>query len=262
MSAGPRMPLAQALDLAVELQDLLAPACERIQIAGSIRRLRETVGDLELVAIPRMRPQGQVSLFRPPGQAIPLVSALWERLEMLVERHSEPCGACGSNPYPGDEPCPVCKGLGLVGTLTRHPPRQQCCPACKGAGGHGDETCARCGGLKWIVVSAQWGDRYRKLLWRGVPVDLFTAREDTWGSILLIRTGPPAYSQEWVTRLTGRGLQHRDGQVQDAGTGGQIPTPTEEAACALVRWTWEPPERRDGLIETPGWARAPGLVGR
>lgn len=44
-------PYDQALALAHNLLDLLRPACERIEIAGSLRRQRDMIGDLELVAI-------------------------------------------------------------------------------------------------------------------------------------------------------------------------------------------------------------------
>jgi DNA polymerase/3'-5' exonuclease PolX len=54
VSAGVRLPLAEARAVADELVALLAPACERIEIAGSIRRGRPDVGDIELVAVPRI----------------------------------------------------------------------------------------------------------------------------------------------------------------------------------------------------------------
>ncbi len=54
MSAGQPVPLASARAVAVALRELLEPACVRIEIAGSIRRRRPAVGDLELVAIPRL----------------------------------------------------------------------------------------------------------------------------------------------------------------------------------------------------------------
>jgi hypothetical protein len=49
-----RIPLAEGRDLAGELVALLESTCERIEIAGSIRRERELVGDIELLAIPRI----------------------------------------------------------------------------------------------------------------------------------------------------------------------------------------------------------------
>ena len=47
------MKLADARQLANNLLASLAPACERIEIAGSIRRGNPGVGDIELVAIPK-----------------------------------------------------------------------------------------------------------------------------------------------------------------------------------------------------------------
>lgn len=46
-------PHAEALAVARELILRLAPVCERIAIAGSLRRQQSEVGDIELVAIPR-----------------------------------------------------------------------------------------------------------------------------------------------------------------------------------------------------------------
>ncbi len=48
-----RHPLADAERLAHELSALLAPQCERVMIAGSIRRGCRFVGDIELLYIPR-----------------------------------------------------------------------------------------------------------------------------------------------------------------------------------------------------------------
>ena len=52
MSQGQPIPLADARPIAERLLELLAPACERIAIAGSIRRGKATVADIELVAVP------------------------------------------------------------------------------------------------------------------------------------------------------------------------------------------------------------------
>jgi DNA polymerase/3'-5' exonuclease PolX len=51
MSDHPRIPRADALALAEQLVTHLSPSCERIEIAGSVRRHTETVGDIEIVAI-------------------------------------------------------------------------------------------------------------------------------------------------------------------------------------------------------------------
>ncbi len=49
----PQYGLAYATAIAEKLASFLQPACERIAIAGSIRRKKETVGDIELLYVPR-----------------------------------------------------------------------------------------------------------------------------------------------------------------------------------------------------------------
>jgi DNA polymerase/3'-5' exonuclease PolX len=51
-----RIPLAEARALAEEVVEMLRPACERIEIAGSIRRGKADVGDLEIVAVAKTEP--------------------------------------------------------------------------------------------------------------------------------------------------------------------------------------------------------------
>jgi len=50
-----RIPLDRALPLAEKIVLELTPFCEKIQIAGSIRRQRPDVGDIDIVAIPSHR---------------------------------------------------------------------------------------------------------------------------------------------------------------------------------------------------------------
>jgi DNA polymerase (family 10) len=47
------MELRRAQLIAEELKSLLAPECQRITIAGSIRRRKPAVGDIELLVIPK-----------------------------------------------------------------------------------------------------------------------------------------------------------------------------------------------------------------
>jgi DNA polymerase/3'-5' exonuclease PolX len=68
-SRSGKAPLAlpMAALIAQSLVNLLAPACARIEIAGSIRRRRPEVGDIELVAQPIQR----LEIFTPAGQLFP-----------------------------------------------------------------------------------------------------------------------------------------------------------------------------------------------
>ena len=63
MSSGPRIPLAQALDIAVNVVLVLGPHCLKIDIAGSVRRQSPTIGDLEIVCLPNRDPLESTPLF-------------------------------------------------------------------------------------------------------------------------------------------------------------------------------------------------------
>lgn len=49
-----RMPLAEAEAIAMRFCQEIGPYCERMMIAGSIRRARPEVGDIEIVAVPKV----------------------------------------------------------------------------------------------------------------------------------------------------------------------------------------------------------------
>ena len=53
MSKGEKLPRAVMLPIAQHIVDVLGDYCQRIEIAGSLRRERPLVGDIELVAIPQ-----------------------------------------------------------------------------------------------------------------------------------------------------------------------------------------------------------------
>lgn len=66
---------------AENLRELLGPACERIEIAGSIRRRKPEVKDIELVAIPRVDSVAGTDLW---GSAVD-VDRLEERITSLAD---------------------------------------------------------------------------------------------------------------------------------------------------------------------------------
>ena len=77
MSAGgKRFPLQVAREIAVTLLEELAPECLRIEIAGSIRREKETVGDIELVYVSKS--EAEADLFGNPV-------GFRERADMVIE---------------------------------------------------------------------------------------------------------------------------------------------------------------------------------
>jgi DNA polymerase/3'-5' exonuclease PolX len=85
MSTGKRLLLGNAKVLALELVEILGPATERIEIAGSIRRQRADVGDVELIVIPRF--ETVVSVIDMFGSEQATVQSEFDRLcDELLER--------------------------------------------------------------------------------------------------------------------------------------------------------------------------------
>jgi DNA polymerase/3'-5' exonuclease PolX len=52
-----RVKLTEARPIALQLVERLRPHCERCEIAGSVRRGKPEVGDIEIVCIPRTEPR-------------------------------------------------------------------------------------------------------------------------------------------------------------------------------------------------------------
>ena len=187
-----RVPLVEGDRVAAELIAVLRPACERIEVAGSIRRRRADVGDVELIAVPRI--EGVPGLFSPTGS----VNRLWDLVNNLIGRPGEPR------------------------LLATH------------------------------LTDPRMGERYAKLRHpgSGLQVDLFTARAETYGLILLIRTGPADYSRWLVTEARRRGFHVKDGELHRGGLGcgsiacERVPVPEERDVYAEFRMAVVPPIAR------------------
>ncbi|MGE4190723.1 MAG: hypothetical protein AB7G12_12605 [Thermoanaerobaculia bacterium] len=166
------LPLHAAKAIAVELRNLLEPACAQIEIAGSIRRNARQVGDIEIVCQPRIEDA--------PGQLFSNAqeSKLERRLKTLFELSDR---------------------LSLDPELKRN------------------------------------GPRYKRLLYRGTPIDLFcVAPPAQWGALLAIRTGPAGFSKLLVTKrefggAMPAGIEQRDGHLvrRSGGILEPVETPSE-----------------------------------
>jgi DNA polymerase/3'-5' exonuclease PolX len=67
MSDNERLPYAQAFHIAQGFVEIIRPYCERVEIAGSLRRKKETIGDIEVVCTPKYSEPG-LDLFGQPVQ--------------------------------------------------------------------------------------------------------------------------------------------------------------------------------------------------
>lgn len=165
-------PYTEAMAVANELVDWLRPACNRIVVAGSLRRQCAEIGDIELVALPT-----------------PLLNLFGEPTgETLLDLH-----------------------------------------------------------LRDTTLSKN-GDRQKQFTYQGYQVDLFLARPDTLGYILLLRTGSAAFSHSMVTPKSMGGLRPphitlNDGQVFKHGA--PVAVPDEATLFALWEMTPVTPEQRN-----------------
>ncbi len=96
------------------------------------------------------------------------------------------------------------------------------------------------------------GPKMKKFRYSGIQVDLFIATPDSWGLILMLRTGSAAYSRMMVTpHPYGRrpwNLAVKDGYVWNVDEEGErqlVPVPSEEDLYRLWGWPWDAPEKRD-----------------
>ncbi len=185
------IPLDAARAVAHQLRDMLAMACDRIEVAGSIRRARPIVGDIEIVATSRVE-QAVAGLWG-DIEATPVLPV---RIDDLIADH----------------------------VLDVHP------------------------------SDPKRGPRYAKL-WHvatGMQVDLFTPERDSFGLMLVIRTGPAAYSQRLVTDMkrgprphhVAEGQLHRGIACWTPGGCEVVAVREERDLYAAIGVTWTPPERR------------------
>lgn len=165
--------------MADELVAILAPGCHRIEVAGSVRRNKETCGDIELVAIPRVTEVSR-DLF---GVVDRSRNELWSLLDAMSTRKE--------------------------------------------------------------IIYQKCGDRYRKFEYREVSVDLFTAKEETWGWIFLMRTGSSDFSYRMAMSLNRHGYTSHDGAICIQHSDHVVRTPDEESVFALTDRPFVEPSLRN-----------------
>lgn len=79
-------PYDQVIRVANKLVEYLSPFCQRIEIAGSLRRRKDVINDIEIVAVPTHL----TDLFGNPIQATHLDIALDDLMKQEKIRHKEP----------------------------------------------------------------------------------------------------------------------------------------------------------------------------
>ena len=146
MTERAQYPHRQAMRVAMAIADELRPACERIEIAGSLRRRRPFVHDIDLVVIPRV-----VRVPGPQGGLFDGHDMIDQRvIDLRLQEHQS------------------------EGRLTDLHLADKI--------------------IKFTAASS------------GIPVDIYLAKESTWGTLLLIRTGSKEHNIELAQRTRRRGF--------------------------------------------------------
>ncbi len=98
MRDKPKFILAEALGVASQLVGLMQPHVERIQIAGSIRRCKPAVGDIEILYVPKIR-MDKVGLFD-ENEQVNLTDRFLDGLisRCVIERRTNASGAMAWGP--------------------------------------------------------------------------------------------------------------------------------------------------------------------
>ncbi len=215
------MDISRAKAAAEHLVELLAPGCERLEVGGSVRRMRQFVGDLELVLVPKFENEaviGQLSLMPPSEDDQARYAPDTVRVPVplrLLEEHT-------------DLLVPIKSG---------------------NAGRRRQDHEDRPDGLKMDAkVWRLWMDP------PGLVVECYVATPETWGLALMVRTGSADFSRglyaRWK-RLEGGQGYGRDLRWHDHD-GKVIDTPEERDVFKAVQLQWLEPWEREHDVEMRG----------
>lgn len=179
-TAAAPLSLREAREIAAPMIDALRPHCERVEAAGSIRRGKPFVNDIEIVCVPRTVKVATPKITRPGD----LFSEQVEVEEEVIMR------------VPGF--------VNLVDGWQTD------------SLGYGFQ--AQWHNCQTTKFGSAWTDRYCKFhLSNGTQVDLFVTVPEQWGYIMLIRTGSADFSKMIATRWSATGHKGINGELTRNG---------------------------------------------
>ncbi|MBI5957894.1 MAG: hypothetical protein HY866_04110 [Chloroflexi bacterium] len=220
MSGGNTLPLPLTQHLAAKLVTALEPACEQIVVAGSVRRQKAQIGDIELVCIPRIESHTaeQINLFgEVVGQKTTVIHYLDHRLNALLTL--------------SPDHHPIFRSMEAMAAVFK---------------------CYRRPAPVWAGPDLKrWGERYKRFyLWvndkqGAVAVDVFITTPAAWGAILTIRTGPHDFSKALMNHIRYKTpYVQEEGHLRVKGTKEIVPVPSETDYFKHIGVPFLEPEKR------------------
>ena len=106
---------------------------------------------------------------------------------------------------------------------------------------------------KMIIKFIKNGPKYKQFIYywldESFKIDLFTAKQHTWGLQKMIRTGAKDYSKQFMIELNKKGeYQSKGGELINLRTGEVEPVNTEEKLYNVVGFPWKEPRDRSKWI--------------
>lgn len=212
MSTGKPIPRAEAEIVAYDFIERLRDVTGQIMIVGSIRRGKDEVHDIEILAEPKFyyKQQTLFDTANTPGKDA--TDLLYERLVTLFHDHvinrDRPRNDAKSNPF-GHKYYRI--NYNYHGNLS-----------------HTDDP----------------GDYDKSAFFTEYPIDLFVVIPPAqWGMIELIRTGSADYTHWFVQQGYQYDIKVRDGHLEKSGV--TINTPTEQDVYRAMHLNYKEPKDRE-----------------
>lgn len=205
-------PRAQAEVVALALISALEESCERIEVAGSIRRGRPEVGDIELLCVSNL---GAYLPVLKPAEAQATFD--WEVPDSTS--HNLPGDTRFDPEYPSLDV--TVQNLINAGQLAKRPNKNG---------------------------SFSFGVKNKLLVHveSGIPVDIFSTPKENWGMALVVRTGSANFNKRMMAAFIEKGMEgHAYGGVTVPGRPFQVACPTEQSVFDLLEWDFILPEDRN-----------------
>ena len=101
--------------------------------------------------------------------------------------------------------------------------------------------------VKLHELGTRGGSKLARLSYRGVPVDIYFASEETWAMLLLVRTGSAAFNRDLAIRAKAMGLHFSADGRGILRDGARVAWRSEEEIFRVLGLPFIPPEQRERL---------------